>query len=93
MKETLDHFFDKAWKLYRFMSDYKLDPKLKNRLYIEKEFKELFEIKWNNYHIDSLQKNTLNRKAGLLRFLDYPNLEIHNNSCEFDIREKVVNKK
>jgi hypothetical protein len=93
MKETLDIFFDKAWSLYRFMSEYKNDPSLKNRIYIEKEFKELFETKWNNYHIDSLQKNTIKRKEGLLRFLDSPSLEIHNNSCEFDIREKVVKKK
>jgi len=93
MKETLDVFFDKAWELYRFMSEYKIDASLKNRIYIEKEFKELFETKWDNYHIDSLQKNTIKRKAGLLRFLDNPSLEIHNNSCEFDIREKVVKKK
>ena len=93
MRETLDLFFDKAWEFYRFMSEYKNDPSLKNRIFIEKEFKELFETKWNNYHIDSLQKNTIKRKAGLLKFLDNPSLEIHNNSCEFDIREKVVKKK
>ena len=93
MKEALDLFFKKAWDLYRFMSDYKKDPTLKSRLHIEEEFKELFEKKWNNYHIDSLQKNTLKRKVGLLKFLDNPSLEIHNNSCEFDIREKVVKKK
>jgi hypothetical protein len=93
MKETLDMFFDKAWKLYRSMSEYKYNPSLKSRLYIEEEFKELFEVKWNSYHIDSLQKNTVKRKPGLLKFLDRPSLEIHNNSCEFDIREKVVKKK
>ena len=93
MKETLDLFFDKAWALYRYMSEYKLGPSLKKRLHIEKEFKELFEEKWNNHHIDSLQKNTIKRKSGLLKFLDNPSLEIHNNSCEFDIREKVVKKK
>jgi hypothetical protein len=93
MKETLDAFFDKAWVLYQFMSDYKLNPTSKNKKHIENEFIELFETKWDNYHIDSLQKNTIKRKAGLLRFLDNPGLEIHNNSCEFDIREKVVKKK
>ena len=93
MKETLDKFFKKAWDLYEDMSKYKLNPSLDKRQHIEKEFKELFETKWNNYHIDSLRPNTIGRKAGLLRFLDYPSLEIHNNSCEFDIREKVVKKK
>ena len=93
MKEELDVFFDKAWSLYRFMKDYKNKPTLKSRRFIEKEFLELFEEKWDNYHIDSLQKNTMNRRLGLLKFLDNPNLEIHNNSCEFDIREKVVKKK
>jgi len=93
MKETLDIFFKKAWDLYKYMSNYKYHPSLDKRLHIEQEFKELFETKWNNYHIDSLQPNTIGRKAGLLRFLDYPKLEIHNNSCEFDIREKVVKKK
>lgn len=57
---------------------------------MKKNFSELFEVKWDNYHIDSLQKKTVNRKSGLLKFLDNPNLEINNNSCEFDIREKVV---
>ncbi len=93
MKETLDKFFKKAWKLYEYMSEYKFNPTLEKRQQIKKEFKKLFETKWNNYHIDSLQPNTVTRKAGLLCFLDFPGLEIHNNSCEFDIREKVVKKK
>jgi hypothetical protein len=92
-KETMDRFFDMAWDFYRVMSEYKLNPTIKKRKYIEDQFEKIFEISWDNHHIDSLRKNTIARKKGLLTFLDYPGLEIHNNSCEFDIREKVVKKK
>lgn len=92
-REKLDAFFNKAWKLFEFMSSYKSNPTEASRKYIEKEFEELFETKWDCFPIDSIQKNTVARKEGLLRFLDTPWLEIHNNRCEFDIREKVVKKK
>lgn len=92
-REKLDLFFDRAWSLFENMQDYRSSPSTDKRKYIEKEFKELFEIKWDCYPIDTLQKNTIARKRGLLRFLDSPWLEIHNNRCEFDIREKVVKKK
>ena len=92
-REIMDAFFDMAWNFYRVMSEYKIKPTLEKRKYIEDQFKKIFETKWNNYHIDLVRKKTIVRKGGLLKFLDYPQLEIHNNSCEFDIREKVVKKK
>ena len=93
LKEKLDLFFDKAWKLFEKMKSYRLNFNPKLRVEIENDFKDIFEKQWNSSHIDRLRKNTLKRKEGLLTFLNNPELKIHNNPCEFDIREKVVKKK
>lgn len=93
LKEKLDAFFDKAWKFFEKMKEYKNSFNPKVKLEIQNEFRDIFERKWDSTHIDGLRKNTINRKEGLLAFLNEPGLKIHNNPCEFDIREKVVKKK
>ena len=43
--------------------------------------------------INDLLKNTLSRREGLLKVLDYPGISLHNNDSERDIREYVKKRK
>jgi transposase IS66 family protein len=84
---------DAIWNLYEQLKEYKNTPKEELRVRIEEEFDGLFNCKTENRAINDLLKNTLSRKEGLLRVLDYPELPLHNNDSERDIREYVKKRK
>ena len=60
---------------------------------LEQEFDGLFNCKTESNAINDLLKNTLSRREGLLKVLDYPGLPLHNNDSERDIREYVKKRK
>lgn len=84
---------DAIWILYEQLKEYKKTPKQELRLWIEEEFDGLFTCKTESAAINDLLKNTLSRRQGLLRVLDYPGLPLHNNDSERDIREYVKKRK
>lgn len=43
--------------------------------------------------LDELFKRTWNNREGLLLFLMYPQIPLHNNQAELDIREQVIKRK
>jgi len=93
VKEELDLFFEKAWDLFDLMEGYKILPSKELREKIKTDFGLIFEKEWHSFMINHCRANTLSRKEGLLRFLDYPLIPIHNNQAESYIREKVIRRK
>jgi regulator of replication initiation timing len=93
IKEELDQFFEKAWGLFDLMESYKFYPSKELRIKIESDFDLIFKKEYHSFMINHCRANTLSRRAGLLRFLDYPLIPIHNNQVESYIREKVVRRK
>jgi Transposase IS66 family len=89
----IDGIRDAIWNLYEQLKEYKDTPKHELRLRIEEEFDGLFTCKTESNAINDLLKNTLSRREGLLRVLDYPGLPLHNNDSERDIREYVKKRK
>ena len=89
----IDGIRDAIWNLYEQLKEYKDKPKHELRLRIEEEFDGLFTCKAESAAINDLLKNTLSRREGLLRVLDYPGLPLHNNDSERDIREYVKKRK
>ena len=89
----IDGIRDAIWNLYEQLKEYKDKPKHELRLLIEKEFDGLFTCKTESTAINDLLGNTLSRREGLLRVLDYPGLPLHNNDSERDIREYVKKRK
>lgn len=89
----IDGIRDAIWNLYEQLKEYKEAPKQELRLRIEIEFDGLFSCHTESNAINDLLKNTLSRKEGLLRVLDYPELPLHNNDSERDIREYVKKRK
>ena len=92
-RELIDGIRDAIWNLYEQLKEYKTTPTLELRKLIENEFDGLFNCKTESNAINDLLKNTLSRRNGLLKVLDYPWLTLHNNDSERDIREYVKKRK
>lgn len=92
-RELIDGIRDAIWNLYEQLKEYKTTPTLELRKLIENEFDGLFNCKTESNAINDLLKNTLARRDGLLKVLDYPWLTLHNNDSERDIREYVKKRK
>jgi len=82
-----------VWNLYEQLKEYKNTPNHELRLRIEEEFGGVFTCKTESAAINDLLRNTLSRKGGLLRVLDYPGVPLHNNDIERDICEYVKKRK
>jgi hypothetical protein len=93
VSEELDLFFEKAWDLFDLMESYKFYPTIDMRKKIESDFDLIFNKEYHSFMINHCRANTLSRREGLLRFLDFPQIPIHNNQAESDIREKVIRRK
>jgi hypothetical protein len=92
-KILIDGIRDAIWNLYEELKEYKNKPTQELRKRIEEEFDGLFGCKTESNAINNLLENTLSRRVGLLRVLDYPWLMLHNNDSERDIREYVKKRK
>ena len=84
---------DAIWNLYEELKKYKINPTPELRKCIQDEFDGLFSCKTESNAINNLLDNTLSRREGLLKVLEYPWLMLHNNDSERDIREYVKKRK
>ncbi len=92
-KILIDGLRDAIWGLYENLKEYKKIPNQELRKQIENEFDGLFSCKTESVAINDLLKNTMSRRDGLLRVLEYDWLPLHNNDSERDIREYVKKRK
>jgi len=91
--DLIDGIRDAIWNLYEQLKAYKDAPNQTFRQQIEEEFDGLFTCKTDSEAINNLLKNTFSRREGLLKVLDCPELPLHNNDSERDIREYVKKRK
>ena len=88
-KKTLEDF----WNLYRTIKEYKKNPTLEFRISIQNSFDELFKRKTGYVLLDLVLQRALIKKKELLVVLERPDIPLHNNGSETDIREYVKRKK
>jgi len=81
------------WNLYRELKDYRINPDKLKKVDLEKQFDELFTRKTKWASLDLALKRIYNNKAELLLVLDRPDIPLHNNLSESDIREYVKKRK
>jgi hypothetical protein len=81
------------WDLYDDLKHYKLDPNDETKLQIAERFDELCRTKTNLQTLNQALKRLRNNKAELLLVLERPDIPLHNNSSENDIREYVIKRK
>jgi len=92
-REAVESIRTRIWELYADLKRYKEDPSLEKKAELEARFDEIFTTKTCyvslNLALDRLFKN----KAELLLVLKRPDIPLHNNLSEGDIRDYVKKRK
>lgn len=84
---------DDIWALYRKLKKYRLDPDKNAKADLEKRFDAIFGQKTGYASLDNALKRIQQNKSELLLVLDRPDIPLHNNLSERDIREYVKRRK
>lgn len=91
--ETLEDLL-KQWRgFYKLMKNCKESPSRELRMKVRDEFKRICSIKTLVKPLDEQLQRTWENRVGLLLFLKYPQLPLHNNMAELDLRERVIKRK
>jgi len=91
-KET-ELVLDRFWNLYQKLKAYQKEPEQSKRKYIEEEFNSLFKTETMSDVFNRALSLIYNKKKELLKVLDRPEIPIHNNGSEQEIREYVKRRK
>lgn len=91
--KELNKVIEQWQALYKKMVFYKNDPNHKLKEEISKEFERISSIKTGLTDIDNQLKRTRANKEKLLLFLRYPQVPLHSNDVERDLRERVIKRK
>lgn len=81
------------WELYQALKEYKLNPDPAQKPILEARFDSLVEQRTGYPNVNQVLKSMRERKADLLRVLEHPEIPLHNNAEESDIREFVKRRK
>ncbi|MDY6964121.1 MAG: transposase, partial [Pseudomonadota bacterium] len=81
------------WWFYRDLKLYKEQPCKKRAAQLKARFKRIFSRKTGFVSLDRLLVRLLERKDDLLRVLDRPEIPLHTNGSENDIRCHVIKRK
>jgi len=82
-----------VWALYRDLKAYKLSPDDDQKQRLRKDFIHLFQTRTTYETLNQLLKRLGKNEHELLRVLDRPELPLHNNLSERDIRDYVKKRK
>ena len=91
--KELDTVISDFWVLYGDLKDYRRKPSDLLRQEITTRFDELFQRKTSCETLNQALKRLLCNKPELLLVLDYPEIPLHDNTSESDIREFVKRRK
>lgn len=92
-RAILEDFLDKFWDYYEMLKAYKKNPTAKFKKELYGKFDEVFSANTDYFALNRIIKKTQKKKEQLLVVLKFPTLPLHNNACELDTREKVVQRK
>jgi Transposase IS66 family len=81
------------WELYKDLKAYKQQPDASQKADLEDRFDALCDQRVDYSSIRAVLKEMRDLKADLLRVLERPELPLHNNAVESDIREYVKKRK
>jgi Transposase IS66 family len=81
------------WELYQELKAYRAQPDATQRPVLEAHFDALVEQQTGYPSINGVLKEMRDHKADLLRVLERPEIPLHNNAMESDIREYVKRRK
>lgn len=92
-RAVIERVRGQIWDLYRDLKAYRAQPDAAQRPVLEARFDTLVEQRTGYPSIDGVLKEMRSHKADLLRVLERPEVPLHNNAMESDIREFVKRRK
>ena len=92
-REALEAVRTQVWDFYRDLKDYKIAPNAEKKAELEKRFDEIFTQKTCFATLNQALKRLHNNRSELLLVLERPDIPLHNNESERDIREYVKKRK
>lgn len=92
-RAAIEKIRTQIWELYQELKAYREQPEAAHQPVLEARFDALVEQRTGYPSIDGPLKEMRDHKADLLRVLERPEIPLHNNGRESDIREFVKRKK
>lgn len=92
-KKAVEFIRGGIWAIYKDLKAYKKSPDTHQKKRIEDDFFHLFQTRTSDETLNQLLKRIAKNKHELLRVLDRPELPLHNNLSEGDIRDSVKKRK
>jgi hypothetical protein len=92
-REEIEKVRGQIWDLYQDLKAYSAQPDAAQRPVLEARFVALVEDRTYYSSIDGVLKEMRDHQADLLRILERPEIPLHNNAMESDIREYVKRRK
>jgi len=92
-REALKTLRGQIWDLYKALKSYRKEPSLEKKAELTAQFDELFTRETCFVTLNQALKRLHANKAELLLVLDRPDIPLHNNASESDIREYVKRRK
>lgn len=91
--KAIEAIRDRIWQLYQDLKTYKEMPAEETKTTLEKRFDEIFATETCSSVLDAALRRLAKNKKELLLVLDRPDIPLHNNLSEGDIREYVKKRK
>jgi Transposase IS66 family len=92
-RAAIEKIRSQIWELYQDLKAYREKPDEAQRPVLQARFDALVEQRTGYPSIDGVLKEMRDHKADLLRVLERPEVPLHNNAMESDIREFVKRRK
>lgn len=92
-RKILEEIRNEIWIYYSELKAYKENPDKDKKLNLEARFLEIFTKKTEFETINKALRSIYDIKSGLLMVLERPNVPLHNNGSENDIRVQVMKRR
>jgi Transposase IS66 family len=92
-RAVIENIRGQIWDLYRDLKAYRAQPQEARRPHLQARFDAITEQRTGYPNVDSGLKEMREHRADLLRVLERPEIPLHNNAIESDIREFVKRRK
>jgi len=88
-----EHIRDEIWTYYQQLKAYREHPTVREKRRLDRAFDRLFQQTTEFSELNAVLRTLLGKKAALLLVLEHPEIPLHNNLSENDIRQYVKKRK
>lgn len=92
-RAVIEQVREQIWQLYKDLKAYRQQPDATQKPLLETRFEALCHQQTGYPNIDAVRKEMRVHQTDLLRVLERPEVPLHNNASESDIREYVKKRK